>query len=72
MGPTKGLYLVGDQNGRPIAAASLTRLIKRAVAIAELPDRCKPHGLRKAILRRLAEHGATAKQIAAKRAQDAR
>ena len=65
MGPTKGLYLVGDQNGRPIAAASLTRLIKRAVAIAELPDRCKPHGLRKAILRRLAEHGATAKQIAA-------
>ena len=55
MGPAKGLYLVGDQNGRPIAAAS----------IAELPDRCKPHGLRKAILRRLAEHGATAKQIAA-------
>ncbi len=65
MGPAKGLYLVGDQNGRPIAAASLTRLIKRAVAVAELPDRCKPHGLRKAILRRLAEYGATAKQIAA-------
>jgi integrase len=64
-GPAKGLYLIGDQNGRPIAAGSLTRLIKRAVAIAELPDRCKPHGLRKAILRRLAEHGATAKQIAA-------
>ena len=64
-GPAKGLYLIGDKNGRPIAAASLTRLIKRAVAIAELPNRCKPHGLRKAILRRLAEHGATAKQIAA-------
>jgi integrase len=33
--------------------------------MAGLPDRCKPHGLRKAILRRLAERGATAKQIAA-------
>jgi integrase len=64
-GPTSGLYLIGDKNGRPIAAGSLTRLIKRAVAIADLPDRCKPHGLRKAILRRLAEAGATAKQIAA-------
>jgi integrase len=64
-GPAKGLYLIGDNNGRPIAAGSLTRLIKRAVAIAKLPDRCKPHGLRKAILRRLAEHGATSKQIAA-------
>jgi integrase len=64
-GPAKGVYLIGDHNGRPIAAASLTRLIRRAVGAAGLPDRCKPHGLRKAILRRLAEHGATAKQIAA-------
>ena len=64
-GPANGLYLIGDKNGRPIAAASLTRLIRRAVATADLPDRCKPHGLRKAILRRLAEAGATAKQIAA-------
>lgn len=64
-GPAKGLYFIGDKNGRPIAAASLTRLIKRAVAAAGLPSHCKSHGLRKAILRRLAEHGATAKQIAA-------
>ena len=64
-GPANGLYLVGDKDGRPIAAASLTRLVRRAVAAAGLLDRCKPHGLRKAILRRLAEHGATAKQIAA-------
>ena len=48
-GPARGLFLIGDKNGRPIAAASLTRLIKRAVADAGLPNRCKPHGLRKAI-----------------------
>lgn len=64
-GPAKGVYFVGDQDGRPIAAASLTRLMKRAAAAAGLPSHCKPHGLRKAILRRLAERGASAKQIAA-------
>jgi integrase len=64
-GPAKGIHLIGDKNGRPIAGVSLSRLVKRAAAMAGLPDRCKPHGLRKAILRRLAEHGATAKQIAA-------
>jgi integrase len=64
-GPSNGVYLVGDRHGRPIAAASLSGVVKRAAATAGLPDRCKPHGLRKAILRRLAEHGATAKQIAA-------
>jgi len=64
-GPSKGLYLIGDKYGRPIAAASLSQLVIRAAATAGLPDHCKPHGLRKAVLRRLAEHGATAKQIAA-------
>jgi integrase len=64
-GPKNGVYLIGDKYGRPIAAASLSKLVIRAAAIAGLPDRCKPHGLRKAVLRRLAEHGATAKQIAA-------
>jgi integrase len=64
-GPAKGVYFVGDKDGRPIAAASLTRLMKRAAAAAGLPRHCKPHGLRKAILRRLAERGASAKQIAA-------
>jgi integrase len=29
-----------------------------------LPPRCVPHGLRKAIMRRLAEHGSSAKEIA--------
>jgi integrase len=64
-GPALGLHLIGDKNGRPITAAGLTRFMKQAAAAAGLPDRCKPHGLRKAILRRLAEQGATAKQLAA-------
>jgi integrase len=65
-GPTLGIYLIGEERtGRPITRASLTKLMKRAARLAGLPSRCVPHGLRKAILRRLAEHGATAKQIAA-------
>lgn len=63
--PTNGLYLIGDRHGRPLSAVRLSRLVTRATATAGLPNRCKPHGLRKAILRRLAEHGATVKQIAA-------
>jgi integrase len=41
----------------------LTALIRRAVAAADLPDRCRAHGLRKAGLRRLAEHGASTKEL---------
>jgi len=64
-GPVLGIYLIGeDRTGRPITRASLTRLMKRAAHLAGLPAKCVPHGLRKAILRRLAEHGASAKQIA--------
>jgi|SRR5262245_17590486 len=64
-GPTKGLYLIGDQFGRPITAARLRALMIAAARAAGLPRCCVPHGLRKAALRRLAEHGATTRQIAA-------
>jgi len=65
-GPALGVYLIGeDRTGRPITRASLTRLMKRAARLAGLPAQCVPHGLRKATLRRLAERGASAKQIAA-------
>jgi integrase len=64
-GPTNGLNLVGDPNGRPINRPALTLLMKRAAAKAGLPPHCLPHGLRKAQMRRLAEGGATAKEIAA-------
>jgi integrase len=63
--PAKGLHLIGDEAGRPINHAKLLRLMKRAAKAAGLPARCLPHGLRKAQMRRLAEHGASAKQIAA-------
>ena len=43
----------------------LFELILAANAGAGLPARCVAHGLRKAALRRLAEHGSTTKEIAA-------
>jgi integrase len=62
--PAKGMTLIGDANGRPIQRATLTHLMKKAAQSAGLPPRCVPHGLRKAIMRRLAEHGSSAKEIA--------
>jgi integrase len=63
--PAKGVTLIGDVNGRPIQRATLTLIMRRAVELAGLPTRCVPHGLRKAIMRRLAESGSSAKEIAA-------
>jgi integrase len=64
-GPANGLNQIGDHYGRPIKRPTLTKLIQMAAVKADLPDHCVPHGLRKALLRRLAEDGATSKQIAA-------
>jgi integrase len=63
--PAKGVTLIGDANGRPIQRATLTLMMRKAVALAGLPGHCLPHGLRKAIMRRLAESGSSAKEIAA-------
>lgn len=63
--PVKGVMLIGDANGRPIKRATLTLLMKKAAELAGLPTHCVPHGLRKAIMRRLAESGSSAKEIAA-------
>ncbi len=62
--PAKGLTLVGDANGRPIKRAALSALMRAAIKLAGLPSQCVSHGLRKAAMRRLAEAGATANQIA--------
>jgi integrase len=62
---TKGVTLIGDASGRPIKRATLTLLMRKAVESAGLPRRCVPHGLRKAMMRRLAETGSSAKEIAA-------
>lgn len=53
--PVKGMHLIGDRYGRPIGSRALSHLIKRATKAAGLPSHCVPHGLRKALMRRLAE-----------------
>jgi integrase len=63
--PSTGLYLVSDRHGRPIQRARLSLLIVKAAQAAGLPRACVAHGLRKAALRRLAEHGSTSKEIQA-------
>jgi integrase len=63
-GPSNGLTLIGDKHGRPITRNTLTLLMRKAVKKAGLPLECVAHGLRKAQMRRLAEGGATAKEIA--------
>jgi integrase len=63
VGPANGLTLIGDKRGRPITRSSLTRLIRDGAKKAGLPPKCVAHGLRKAQMRRLAEAGATAKEI---------
>jgi integrase len=64
-GPTNGVYLVGDKNGAPTSRRFLSALIHSAAREAGLPSHCKAHGLRKAIMRRLAEHGAATKELQA-------
>ena len=64
-GPSNGLNLIGDIYGRPIQRAALSHLMRLAIRAAGLPYRCVPHGIRKATLRTMAEHGASAKQLAA-------
>lgn len=63
--PAKGLSLLGNERGQPITRDTLTRWINDAASAAKLPPECKAHGLRKAMARRLAEAGSSAKEIAA-------
>jgi integrase len=63
--PVKGMALIGDRDGKPISVGYLSEFMREAINEAGLPGRCKPHGLRKAAMRRLAELGRSEKQIAA-------
>jgi integrase len=62
--PARGLTLIGTINGAPMTVRGLGRLMTQAIDKAGLPERCVPHGLRKASMRRMAESEATEKQIA--------
>lgn len=62
-GPSKGIYIIGNEKGQPMSAAALTKFMQRSIEGAGLPERCVAHGLRKANQRILAELGATTKQM---------
>ena len=63
-GPTSGFYLIGaESNGRPLSTAAVSNIVSRAARVAGLPPDCVTHGLRKAQITRLAESGASAKEI---------
>jgi integrase len=62
--PANGLALIGSPHGRPMTAKGLSAFVIRSAAVAGLPRRCVPHGLRKAIMTRLAHYGSTTKEIA--------
>ena len=56
-------FLITEQ-GKPFSAAGFSNWFRNRCNGADLPH-CSAHGLRKAICRRLVEHGATSIQIAA-------
>lgn len=63
-GPTCLRFLIGNAVGGQMKGEALTMMMRKAVAKAGLDPRCKAHGLRKAAMRRLAEDGATDKEMA--------
>jgi integrase len=63
--PANGPYIVCDSFGKPIQRRTLTRIIRLAVKEAKLPASCVAHGLRKTMMRLLAENGATEKEMSA-------
>jgi integrase len=63
--PRRGATILVNRDGAIWSQPGFGCFFRRAVKAAELPGQCTPHGLRKAIARRLAEGGASTHQIAA-------
>lgn len=63
--PANSVYMIARKNGKPLTGDALGQFITAAAGKAGLPPRCTAHGLRKANQRRLAEHGASTKQMQA-------
>jgi integrase len=63
--PREHLSILTTNFGRPFTHKGFGNWMADRIAMAELPDRCVTHGLRKAAARRLAEAGCTTKQIMA-------
>ena len=63
--PRDHLMFLVTAEGRPFSPVGFYNWFTAKARAAGLPKGCSPHGLRKAIARRLAEGGATASQMAA-------
>jgi enterobacteria phage integrase len=59
----KHVTILNTNFGRPFSVAGFSQWMRDAITKAGLPLDCKPHGLRKAAGRRLAEGGCTANEI---------
>jgi integrase len=63
--PSEHLTFLVTATGKPYAGNALSEQSRKWCDAAGLPKRCKPHGLRKAACRRLAEAGCSANEIMA-------
>jgi len=63
--PSEHLTFLVTATGKPYGGNAFSAQFRKWCDAAGLPQRCKPHGLRKAACRRLAEAGCSEKQIAA-------
>lgn len=55
--------IIVTEYGSPFSVKGFGQFMSAAIKQAGLPDRCKPHGLRKAAARRVADAGGTGKEI---------
>jgi integrase len=63
--PREHLTFLVTATGRPYGGNAFSEQFRKWCDAAGLPQRCKPHGLRKAACRRLAEAGCSTKEIMA-------
>jgi integrase len=63
--PTDGQAALNGADGQSMPKRSISALVTRAARAAGLPRDCKPHGLRKAAMTRLADLGSSTHEIAA-------
>jgi integrase len=61
--PSVHLTFLVTATGKPYGGNAFSEQFRNWCDAAGLPQRCKPHGLRKAACRRLAEHGCSANEI---------
>lgn len=61
--PRTHVTVINTAYGRPFTIDGYSRFMRDAITAAGLPLDCKPHGLRKALGRRLADAGASAHNI---------